>query len=108
MGLFKWLVIKLAGALGQLPHQRVAPVQGHAVRRDPGHLHFAHRRPHGKPGSAPAPVLTRPFRVEFGEDTFFYWAEPKPEGGFKTVEFHPPTPELREEAVRHSLTPHTG
>lgn len=104
MGLFKWLVYKLAGALGQLPHQRVRPYKVTLFGETLGTFtlpigdHMANAK------ALLRPVLTKPFRIEFGEDAFYYWAEPNPDGGFKTVEFHPRTPELREEAVRFYTT----
>lgn len=100
MGLFKWLVIQAASAFGLLPHQRVRRYKVTLFGEPLGTFTLPIGDHMTDPNAFERPVLTPPFRVEFGEDTFFYWVEPNPAGGYKTVEFHPPTPELREEAVR--------
>ena len=100
MGLFKWLVIKAAGAFGLLPHQRVRRYKVTLFGEALGTFTLPIGDHMTDPQALVRPVLTRPFRIDFGEDTFYYWAEPNPAGGFKTVEFHPPSAELRDEAAR--------
>ena len=100
MGLFSWLVIRTASAFGLLPHQRVRRYKVTLFGEALGTFTLPIGDHMEKPDAFIRPVLTPPFRIEFGEDSYYYWAEPDPDGGHKTVEFHPPTPELREEAAR--------
>ncbi len=88
MGLFKWLVIKAAGAFGLLPHQRVRRYQVTLFGEPLGTFTLPIGEHMAKPDALLRPVLTPPFRIEFGEDTFYYWAEANPEGGFETILFN--------------------
>jgi len=106
MGLSRWLLTKIAGAFGLLPHQQVRRYKVMLFGENLGAFTLPIGEHMENPDAPTRPVITKPFRVEFGEDTFYYWAEPKPDGGFKTVEFHPPSPELREEAARFYTTTH--
>lgn len=107
MGLGRWLLVKVAGAFGLLPHQYVRrykvtlfgealgaytlPVADHAINSR----------------ALVRPVLTKPFRIDFGDHSYYYWVEHNQNGGgFKTVEWHPPTAELREEADAFYRTAH--
>ena len=106
MGLSRWLLIKIAGALGLLPHQRVRRYKVTLFGENLGTYTLPIGDHMQDPSALVRPVLTKPFRMEFGEDTFFYWVEPKSDGGFKTAECHPISPELREEGVRFYNTAH--
>src|SRR5258708_1787529 len=106
MGLFNWLLVKVAGTLGVLPHQYVRKYQVTLFGESLGTFTLP-IGDHMENREAPVrPVLTKPFRIEFGEDTFYYWAEMNAEGAYKVVEWHPPSPELREEAARFYQTAH--
>src|SRR5215213_10314108 len=101
MGLFRWLVVKLAGALGQLPHQRVRKYKVTLFGEPIGVFTLPIADHMTNPLAHVRPVLTRPFLVDMpfvnAEGYFYvYWAELYPDGRFKTVTWHPPTPELKE------------
>jgi uncharacterized protein (TIGR02996 family) len=106
MGLFDWLMDKAAGALGLPPGQRVRTYRVTLFGEALGTFTLPVGDHMANPSAPVRAVLTRPFRVEFGADTFFYWAEPRPGGGYKVVEFHPNTPARRKEAVRFFNTAH--
>jgi uncharacterized protein (TIGR02996 family) len=113
VGLFNRLLTGFASALGLRPHE---PVRRYEVTlfgeplgtfELPTGTHLAH------PRALVRPVLTGPFLVdvrdEGAEYYFLYWAEPYPDGRFKTVMWRP-TPEERGEAKRffdvaHGLLP---
>ncbi|QJX00383.1 leucine-rich repeat domain-containing protein [Frigoriglobus tundricola] len=105
MSLSRWLLIKIAGAFGLLPHQRVRRYKVTLFGESLGTFTLPIGDHMENPNAPVRPVLTKPFRMALGEETFFYWVEPKSDG-FKTVEFHPPSPELRDEAVRFYSTAH--
>jgi hypothetical protein len=94
------MLIKVAATLGVLPHQRVRRYKVTLFGETLGTFTLPIGDHMQGPDAFVRSVLTRPFRMEFGEDTFFYWAEPTPDGSFKMVQFHPLTSELREEGVR--------
>lgn len=98
MGLGRWLLVKLASAFGVLPHQYVRRYKVTLFGESLGAYVLPIADHMENPQALVRPVLTRPFRMELGDQAYYYWAEPNQnEGGFKVVQWDPPTPELREE-----------
>lgn len=98
MGLGRWLLMKVASALGLLPHQYVRRYKVMLFGEALGTYTLPIPDHTTNPEALVRPVLTKPFRMEFGDDTFYYWAESnQKEGGYKVVQWTPPTPELRVE-----------
>lgn len=100
MGLIRWLAIKLLGVMGQLPHQRVRRYRVTHFGEPVGTFTLPIGEHMEDPNANERPILTKPIKVDFADYYYFYWVERYPNGGYKTVTWHPPTSKLREEAAR--------
>lgn len=98
MGLGRWLLVKLASALGVLPHQYVRRYKVVLFGESLGTYTLPIADHMENPRALVRPVLTRPFRMDLGDQVYYFWAEPNQKnGGYEVVQWHPPTPELRDE-----------
>jgi hypothetical protein len=105
MGLFKWLVRRLKRAR-QPPQPRVRQYAVHVFDQPIGTFALPMGDHLVNPNSFVRPLLTRPFRVDFLDSFIYFWVEPDANNTFRTVTWHPETPELQTEGERFFQTAH--